>query len=235
MNKYSFLPVLLYLRVFTFVRLNKDKVNVAIVEDHNIVRKGIIEIVQSFGDFNFVIESDNGKDFISKYQEVEDKPDICIVDIRMPEMDGFELVQYIKENLLDLKILVLTTYDEEYYLIKMIKLGVNGYLLKNCHPEELKAALMAIYENSYYYNNIFSKRLQEMVATKFIRLPNITDNERVFLEMCGEDLTYSQIAEKLNKSQRSIEGYRDSLFRKFDVNNRASLVLLAVKIGIIKV
>jgi|SRR5690554_2856578 len=208
--------------------------NIAIIEDHNIVRKGIIEIIQSLGDFNFVIESDNGKDFIDKYKQVKVQPEICIIDIRMPEMDGFQLVKYIKENFPNLKTLILTTYNEEYYLIRMIKLGVNGYLLKNCHPEELKKALIAISENSYYYNNIFSKRLKEMVTTNFIRLPNITNNEKSFLKICGEDLTYSQIAEKLNKSQRSIEGYRDNLFRKFEVNNRASLVLLAVKMGIIK-
>lgn len=134
-----------------------------------------------------------------------------------------------------MKILVLTTYDEEYFLIKMIKIGVNGYLLKDCHPEELKSALLAISENSYFYNNIFSKRLQRLVETNFIKLPNITENEKSFLEICGEDLTYSQMAQKLNKSQRSIEGYRDSLFNKFEVNNRASLVLLAVKLGIIKI
>lgn len=208
--------------------------NIAIIEDHNIVRKGIIEIIQNLGDFNFVIESENGKDFIDKYKQVKVQPEICIIDIRMPEMDGFQLVKYIKENFPNLKTLILTTYDEEYYLIRMIKLGVNGYLLKNCHPEELKKALIAISENSYYYNNIFSKRLKEMVTTNFIRLPNITDNEKSFLKICGEDLTYSQIAEKLNKSQRSIEGYRDNLFRKFEVNNRASLVLLAVKMGLIK-
>jgi two-component system, NarL family, invasion response regulator UvrY len=208
--------------------------NIAIIEDHNIVRKGIIEIIQNLGNFNFVIESDNGKDFIDKYKQAKIQPEICIIDIRMPEMDGFQLVQYIKGNFPNLKTLVLTTYDEEYYLIKMIKLGVNGYLLKNCHPEELKKALIAISENSYYYNNIFSKKLKEMVVTNFIKLPNITDNEKSFLKICGEDLTYSQIAEKLNKSQRSVEGYRDSLFRKFEVNNRASLVLLAVKMGIIK-
>ncbi|HRP89442.1 MAG TPA: LuxR C-terminal-related transcriptional regulator [Edaphocola sp.] len=94
---------------------------------------------------------------------------------------------------------------------------------------------MAINQNSYFYNNIFSKRLQKLVETNFIKLPNITENEKEFLKICGEDLTYCQMAQKLNKTQRSIEGYRDSLFNKFDVNNRASLVLLAVKLGIIKI
>jgi len=208
--------------------------NLAIIEDHNIVRKGIIKIVQNLGDFNFLIEADNGKDFIDKYEKIETKPEVCIIDIRMPEMDGFQTVQYIKEYYPKLKILILTTYDEEYYLIKMIKLGVNGYLLKNCNPEELKQALTSIFENSYYYNNIFSKRIKELVESNFLKLPAITDNEKSFLELCGEDLTYAQIAENLNKTQRSIEGYRDSLFRKFEINNRASLVLLAVKLGIIK-
>jgi len=207
----------------------------AIIEDHNIVRKGLVEIISNFGNFTFVIEAENGKDFIEKYKQTELLPEICIVDIKMPEMNGFQFVQYLKTNFPKIKILILTTYDEEYFLIKMIKLGVNGYLLKDCHPEELKSALLAISENSYFYNNIFSKRLQRLVETNFIKLPNITENEKSFLEICGEDLTYSQMAQKLNKSQRSIEGYRDSLFNKFEVNNRASLVLLAVKLGIIKI
>ncbi|HRP89443.1 MAG TPA: response regulator transcription factor [Edaphocola sp.] len=109
----------------------------AIIEDHNIVRKGLIEIITNFGIFNFVIEAENGKDFIEKCQQTEILPEICIVDIKMPKMDGFQLVQYLKTNFPEIKILVLTTYDEEYFLIKMIKLGVNGYLLKDCHPEEL--------------------------------------------------------------------------------------------------
>lgn len=207
----------------------------AIIEDHNIVRKGLIEIISNFGDFDFVIEAENGKDFIEKCNQTEFLPEVCIVDIKMPEMDGFQLVNYLRTNFPKIKILILTTYDEEYFLIKMIKLGVNGYLLKDCHPKELKSALMAIDKNSYFYNNIFSKRLQKLVETSFIKLPNITENEKIFLKICGEDLTYSQIAQKLNKTQRSIEGYRDSLFNKFDVNNRASLVLLAIKLGIIKI
>lgn len=209
--------------------------NLAIIEDHNIVRKGIIEIIQGLGEFNVIIEANNGKDFIDKYEKIETKPEICITDIRMPVMDGFQVVDHIQTYYPDLKKLVLTTYNEEYYLIKMIKSGVNGYLLKDCDPEELRSALIAISQNSYYYNNIFSKRLQNLVEANFIKLPNITENERAFLKICGEDLTYSQMAQKQNKTQRSIEGYRDSLFNKFDVNNRASLVLLAVKLGIIKV
>lgn len=207
----------------------------AIIEDHNIMRKGLVEIISNFGNLTFAIEAENGKDFIEKCKQTERLPEICIVDIKMPEMDGFQLVQYLKTNFPEMKILVLTTYDEEYFLIKMIKLGVNGYLLKDCHPEELKSALLAISKNSYFYNNIFSKRLQQLVETNFIKLPNITENEKSFLEICGEDLTYSQMAQKLNKTQRSIEGYRDSLFNKFEVNNRASLVLLAIKLGIIKI
>ena len=207
----------------------------AIIEDHNLVRKGLIEIISNFGDFSIVIEAENGRDFIEKCEQSVHLPEICIIDIKMPKMDGFQLVQYLRAHFPQMKILVLTTYDEEYFLIKMIKLGVNGYLLKDCHPEELKSALLAISENSYFYNNIFSKRLQRLVESNFIKLPNITENEKSFLELCGEDLTYSQMAQKLKKSQRSIEGYRDSLFNKFDVNNRASLVLLAVKLGIIKI
>ena len=211
------------------------KMNIAIVEDHNIVRKGIVEIIKSLGSFDFTIEAGNGREFIDCYQQAKIKPEICIVDIRMPEMDGFELVQYIKKYIPQLKILVLTTYDEEYYLIKMIKLGINGYLLKSCHPEELKKALNVIAENDFYYSGTFSKSFKELVDSKFIKLPNITENEKEFMKYCGEDLTYGQIADKLDKSQKSIEGYRDSLFRKFEVNNRASLVLVAIKIGIIKI
>lgn len=208
--------------------------DIAIVDDHYIVRKGLIEILHNLGNFNIVIEAQNGSEFIEKYKRAQQLPEICIIDIQMPEMNRFELVEYIAKNISKLRTLILTTYNEEYFLIKMIKLGVNGYLLKDCHPNELKLALESISENSFYFNNIFSKRLKKLVDSNFIKLPKITDNEKEFLEMCGEDLTYGQIAQRLNKSQRSIEGYRDSLFNKFEVNNRASLVLLAIKLGIIK-
>lgn len=208
--------------------------NLAIIEDHTIVRKGLMEIIQNFGEFRFVIEAENGIDFIEKIKCAKIKPTICIIDVNMPKMDGFQLVKYIRDNYPELKILILTTFDEEYFLIKMIKLKVNGYLLKNCSPDELKNALITISKDSNYYNNSFSKKLKNMVESNFVKLPSITENESNFLEFCVEDLTYSQIGDKLNKSQRSIEGYRDSLFRKFEVNNRASLVLVAIRLGIIK-
>lgn len=207
----------------------------AIVEDHHLIRKAIIKIVKTLGEYDFTIEASNGKDFVDKYAKLDDKPEICIIDIRMPEMDGFELAYYIKKNISELKVLVLTLYDEEYYLIKMMKYGVNGYLLKNCDPDEIHNALQSISKNSFYYNNIFSKSLKNLVESNVVKLINITDNEKLFLEVCGEDLTYGQIAIKMNKTQRSVEGYKDSLFKKFQVYNRASLVLVAIKLGIIKV
>lgn len=210
-------------------------VHIAYSEDHTLVRKGIISLLSTLGGIVVDIEAENGKELIRQLEKATQLPDVCMLDINMPHMDGFETLAVIKHNWPEMKTLVLTVYDEELYRIKMIRSGTNGYLLKNCHPEEIKKALQCICSRGYYYSEIANSQYFHSILTKKIKLPNFTPGEIEVLKYSCTDLSYAQIGEKMGTSQRSAEGYRDSLFKKLGVHSRSSLVLCAVKYGFVSV
>jgi len=209
-----------------------QNIYVAYADDHTAVRKGIIAFLHSLGGIDVFIEADNGNELIGKIYKSPIIPDVCILDIKMPEMDGFETLNLLRSKWPKIKVLILTTFVDELYIIRMVQLGANGYLAKSCDPEEIKKALIAIHEEGFYFSRLFSPRINSEPEAK---LPRITEREFRLLKYICEDLTYGQIASLMNTTQRSVEGYRDSLFRKLNVNNRVSLALFAIKAGIVPI
>lgn len=212
---------------------NPTPVTVAYAEDHTAVRKGIISYMQSLGGVEIVIEAANGKELIEKIDKAPVKPDLCMIDIRMPLMNGFEAVAIIKQKWESIKTLVLTTFAEEMYVLRMIRAGVNGYLSKDCDPEEIKKALLTIYRTGIYYSELFAQKIAIALHNNKISVPDFTAREQDFLKHCCSDLTYIQIAHLMKCTPKSVEGYRDSLFKKLKVNSRVSLALFAVQSGIV--
>lgn len=211
----------------------ENPVTVAYAEDHTAVRKSIISYIQSLGGVKVTIEASNGKELIEKIEKADRKPDLCMVDIRMPLMNGFEAISVIKQKWKDIKTLVLTTFAEEMYVLRMIRAGVNGYLSKDCDPQEIKKALLAIHHNGIYYSDLFAQKIAIALHSKKMSIPDFTDREQTFLKHCCSDLTYTQIAQIMKSTPKSVEGYRDSLFKKLKVNSRVSLALFAVQTGIV--
>lgn len=211
----------------------ENPVTVAYAEDHTAVRKSIISYIHGLGGIKVVIEAANGKELIEKIEKADVKPDLCIVDIRMPLMNGFEAISVIKQKWKEIKTLVLTAFAEEMYVLRMIRAGVNGYLSKDCDPEEIKEALLSIYRTGIYYSELFAQKIAIALHSKKINVPDFTDREQTFLKHCCTDLTYTQIAQIMKSTPKSVEGYRDSLFRKLKVNSRVSLALFAVQTGIV--
>jgi two-component system invasion response regulator UvrY len=212
---------------------NDSLIHVAYAEDHVSNREGIIELVCRYGGVVFDIEADNGVDLINQLERAHRLPDICIVDIGMPEMGGFDTVEVLKKRWPDIKILVFTAHKTEMYVIRMIMAGVNGYLLKSCHAKEVKDALVAIYNTGIYYSEVFNNRLFMAVLNREMKLPNFTAKEEMVLKLCPSDLTYEEMAEKMHTTSRAVQGYRDSLFRKLEVNSRVMLALYAVQFGLV--
>lgn len=210
----------------------KNQITIAIADDHTILRKGVIELINSFGPFKVVIDAVNGKDLIEQLEAATTLPHVCVMDINMPELNGYETAAILKQRWPAIKILALSMYSNEYSIIKMLRNGAHGYILKETDPSELQEAILSIYQHSYYHSELVSGRMMSKVKAHENTELGISDRELEFLTLCATDLTYKEIAEVMNLSPRTVEGYRDSLFNKLNVRSRPGLVVFANKMGL---
>lgn len=217
--------------------MNKDEqvLSIAYADDHVAMRKGLISILESRGGVKVVAEADNGNELIRQLSQLVTPPDVCMIDINMPVTDGFEVMQAIRKNWPQQKALILTVFENESYIIRMIKHGANGYLLKSCHPDEIKTALFNIHHTGYHYSGIADNRLFRKVFNRELDIPRFSDREIELLRYSCTDLSYQEIAERMNTSPRSIDGIRDRLFARLGLNNRVSMAMLAVQYGYVPV
>jgi DNA-binding NarL/FixJ family response regulator len=212
---------------------------VSVVDDHTMFRKGLIQLLGIFPEYKVLFEAGNGKDFIANLKP-HSLPDIVLLDIAMPEMDGYETMRWLHSNYPEIKTLALSSMDSELSIIRMIKEGARGYILKDSDTNELKLALKELMENGYYYNEIVSKKLVRSVNS-FIHnkrgdslLLKFSDREMKFLKLACSEKTYKQIASEMFLSERTIDGYRESLFKKLNVNTRVGLVIYAIKNSLVQ-
>lgn len=213
------------------------KIPVAIIDDHVLLRSALSRLVNTFDQYTVLFEADNGKR-LKEQILLHQIPEIVLLDVNMPEMDGYETTQWLHKNYPFIKVLVLSMLSDEKTIIKMFRLGARGYLLKNTDPEELHKALDAINSQNVY--------LSEYVSTKLVTgLNNASDKvesevvlnerERDFLRHACTELSYKEIAEKMHLSPRTIDDYRQSLFAKLKVHSRVGLVMYAIRNGIAEV
>lgn len=209
-------------------------INIALADDHTILRKGVAEILSKFDDINVVMEAGNGKELITKLgQAGTAMPDVCIVDINMPEMNGYETAAEIRRQWPFIKILALSMYDTELNVIKMLRSGAHGYVLKDSDPEVLRVAINRVHKEGFYHSELVTGRMLNILHDPGGRMnTEINDREMQFLEYCCTELTYKEIADKMFLSARTIDGYRESLFKKLDVTTRTGLAIYAIKAGV---
>lgn len=213
--------------------------SIVLVDDHTLLRIGLAQLVQSLG-YSVIFEADEGKEFCDKLDK-NNLPDIVLMDINMPEMDGYQTTQWLKDNYPSVKVLALSMYDNENSIIRMLKAGAKGYILKDCEPSELKAAIDAVISKGYYYSDLVSGKLIHAInkiedsGSDTNTLANLNDRETDFLKYACTELTYKEIADKMFVSPRTIDGYRDALFEKLHVKTRVGLVMYAIKNGIVSV
>jgi two-component system, NarL family, invasion response regulator UvrY len=208
-----------------------NKIKVVLVDDHILLRNGLRGLIDSFNNCTVLYEANNGRDFISKLK-AEEIPDIVLMDINMPEMDGYETTLWIKDHHPEIKVLALSMYDNENAIIRMLRAGVKGYILKDCDPSELKYAINSIITSGFYYTENVTGKLISIVSKKD-NDDELNDREIAFLKLVCSELTYKEIADKMYKGVRTIDGYRDALFEKLNVKTRVGLVLYAIKNGIV--
>lgn len=214
------------------------KHTVAIADDHSLLRNALAKLINTFEGYTISIEADNGKDLRNKMQR-QGIPDIVMLDVNMPEMDGFETTQWLHKNYPQVKILALSMLSDEKSIIKMFRLGAKGYLLKNTDPEELRLALDSLMDKNVYLSEYVSGKLvsglHQDTAEGAEKEVVLNEREREFLRWTCSELSYKEIAEKMFLSPRTVDDYRQSLFTKLKVHSRVGLVMYAIKHGIVEI
>ena len=204
------------------------KIPIGIVDDHQLFLKSLSLMLQSFNNYDVVIEAANGKDLQEKMSDKKKVPEIMLIDVNMPVMDGIATAAWINQNFPSVKLVALSQNDGDKTIIGMIKAGCCAYLLKDTHPDELEKALHEIYTKGFYNADVSNINYRRLLQFEKDTL-NITDKEKTFLQYACSDLTYKQIAMQMNLSERTIDGYRESLFHKLKVQSRVGLALEAIR------
>ncbi|HRH60384.1 MAG TPA: response regulator transcription factor [Chitinophagaceae bacterium] len=210
-----------------------NKIKYAIADDHKLFRRGVIAALSDTPQLQLVLEAENGKELISNLAKAN--PDVILMDLKMPEMDGIEATQLIRKTNSEIKIIAVSMYDEDKYVIHLMEIGANGYLLKNAEPEEIKTAIFTAYENGYYFNDFVNKALLKKIVNKsqlkpvFNKNIELTSREVEVLKLICQEMTANEISQQIFLSPRTVEGIRTKLLEKIGVKNTAGLVMYAVK------
>lgn len=216
---------------------NSIQIKVALADDHILLRNALASLIDSFGDCKVIHQSNNGKELID-YLSNGAIPDVAVIDLNMPVMDGFETARLLQNKFADVHVLMLTMYDSELSLIRLLQAGVKGFLKKDIHPSELKFAIHSVMQAGYYYSNHTTGKLVNLFRNSnetknSLQNAMLTDQELNFLKFACSDLTYKEVAQKMGLNPRSVDNLRDQLFIKLDVKSRVGLAMVAIKNGLV--
>lgn len=215
----------------------KNTIHIALVDDHLLFRKGIATLLAEFEDIHVVFDATNGIE-LQKQLIVNNSVDVILMDITMPAMDGYASTEWLRIHHPQIKVLALSMFDEDIAVIGMLRAGAGGYVLKESTPAELYRAITEIQEKGIYLNEMVSGKMLRNVQAEnnLFQINNtLTERETEFLILCVSELTYKEIAVKMNIATRSVENYRENLFEKLNVKSRVGLVLYALKYDLVTI
>lgn len=211
---------------------------IALADDHTVMRNGLATLLKGLG-YAILFEADNGKDLITKINK-DNLPDVALLDINMPVMDGYETAAWLKENFPEVKVVALSMYDDEAAIIRMLKNGAKGYVLKDSNIADVRTAIESVISKGYYQSDLVTGKLIHSINhldapahSSIKELLKLNNKEIEFLKLACTEMSYKQIADKMFLSPRTVEGYRDTLFEKLGAKSRVGLVLFAIKNGIV--
>ncbi len=213
-------------------------IKVAIADDHKIFRKGVILSLRPYSNIRFVLEAENGEELLNGIASAE--PDVVLMDLRMPGKDGIEATKIISKQYPSIKVLVLSMYEDERFVYHLMENGASGYLLKNAEPNEIRRAIIEVFEKGYYLNNFVNRILlkkshaRQKVVPSLNQEITLSDKERDVLRFICMEFTASEIAKKMEISPRTVEAIKDRLMERFGSKNTAGLVFFAVKNNLIE-
>jgi DNA-binding NarL/FixJ family response regulator len=215
-----------------------SKIKIVIADDFKIYRDGLKVGLTADGNMEIIGESDNGEELMKSLETLS--PDVILMDLKMPLMDGMEATKLIRKKYPAIKVLVVTMYEDDKFIIHLMENGANGYLLKNAEPEEIIRSIYAVHENGYYFNDVVNKALLKKLVLKNNLKPSfnnnveLTEREMEVLKLICEEKTAPEIAKEIFLSPRSVEGIRQRLIEKIGVRNTAGLVMFAIKGGLVE-
>ena len=203
-------------------------INIGIADDHQLFLKSLSLLISTFSGFHIATEAMNGKEMLDKLAGLPEIPDILLLDVNMPVMDGTKTAEAVLELYPAIKVVALSMKDNDATIIEMLKAGCCAYLLKDIHPAELEKALREIHATGAYNNDASNVNYRRLLLQSEQK-QTLTEREREFLSLACSDLTYKAIAVKMNVTERTVDGYREILFNKLNVQSRTGMVLEALR------
>jgi two-component system response regulator DegU len=212
-------------------------INVSIVDDHTLFRKAMINLIKVFPRVGEVTEAGNGRDFIE--QSKKKWPDVVLLDLEMPRMNGVETVEYLIPNAPDIKIIILTQHDSERYMLHMLEMGVHSFLLKNTNPDELERAIYAVVDKDFYQNDLLTSVIRKSLKSKIrgerpqFEIP-LSEREREVVLLICEELTHQEIGKRLSLSEFTVRNHHRNILLKLGLKKTIGLVRYAYEHGLIE-
>jgi two-component system, NarL family, invasion response regulator UvrY len=218
------------------MKLGNTSIKIALIDDHILLRDALTIVINSFDDCTVISGASNGKEFISSLNQ-NNLPNIVILDVNMPEMDGYDTAKWLLTKHPEIHIIILTMFNSETALLRLLKLGVKAFLKKDTQPKELEQAINAVSSTGFYYSQDTSGKLASVFhnpGRNFgMQSVVLTENEINFLKLASSEMTYKEIAKQLYISPRTVDNYRDQLFDKLNIKSRVGLAMFAIKNGIV--
>jgi two-component system invasion response regulator UvrY len=217
--------------------MKKKTYTIALVDDHILLRSALARLISGFEQFEILHESGDGTELMALL-EAGRIPDIVLLDLNMPTMNGYDTAEALQERYPQVHTLMLTMYDSELALIRLLQMGVAGFLKKDVSPSELRLALQSVVDTGYYYSSLTAGKLanlfrQQAKDNQAVNNNLLSNQELIFLQFACSDMTYKEIAQKMKLTPRTVDVLRDQLFFKLDVKSRVGLVMLAIKNGVV--
>ncbi len=217
-------------------------IHLAIADDEALFRKGMIALLQDEQDITVVLEASNGEDLLRQLRTTEVFPEVLLLDLNMPELNGIEASKIIRETYPDLKIIVLSTHFSSAFVLNMIEIGAAAYLPKNTDPNEVRQTILDVVSNGFSYSQsvmeIIRQNLLQKTRPKLQAQPfgsDLTNREKEILQLICEEFTTAEIAERLYISPRTVDGHRNNLMEKLGCKNVAGLVVYAIQNDLVKI
>ena len=214
-----------------------NKIKIALADDHVLLRSSLASLINGFENCQIVFQANNGQELIDTIRNGL-RPDIILLDLNMPQLDGYDAALWLNEHYPEICVLMLTMYDSELTLIRLLRAGIKGYLKKNIDAAELKFAINSVAKDGHYYSTHTAGRLANLfrnssAENKRIQTRFLNDQEIEFLEFVCSDLTYKEVAQKMKLTVRTVDVLRDQLFLKLNVKSRVGLVELVLRSGLV--
>lgn len=218
--------------------MQNKKIDIIVTDDHKLFRKGMAALLSDFKIVNEIYEAGNGIELLDLLEKTEPRPGLVLLDLNMPEMDGSSATQKIRQKFPEVKIIILTMEDDEQYILHLVDSGINGYLNKSAEPEEVEMAIEKVLTMDYYFpeeiSGLIYRNLKKFGKSKIKMTVEFTEQEKQILELICRQRTTAEIAENINLSIRTVEGYRKKLLVKTGARNIVGLVVYAFKYKLVQ-